>query len=801
MREARDKPDGCDADQTDVERFGFDDPDETWINRLRAAEDLPPLGRIGSIEVIEEIGRGGQGIVYRARQAGIGRPIALKKLRSGVLATPHMQRRFEREIEIVSALNHPNIVRIFGLEVTDSQPMLAMEWIDGVSVDQWAGRIRESPGEPLDALLNVFQSVGAAVKYAHEHGVIHRDLKPSNILIDEQHEPRIVDFGLAKPIKDSVTLASSADVTGESEFLGTPAYASPEQIEGRSDQVDTRSDVYSLGVVLYEMLCGARPYDLGQSWTDAIRRIERVEPSPLGPRTPFRIDRDLEAIVMKALQHEPGQRYQSVESLLADLQRYRRGEAVMAHPPTVSYQLRKLLNRHRTAVLFSTALLTMVLAAAAIITTLSLRAAQTEAGLRREADDQRDHAKVLYERAETARAQAQAEADKAGEIHRFFDWLLTSVAPQAGKGPNVTVREVLEGADQYVATYLEGQPEAEAAIRGTIGSTYTSLGLYNDAIRHLRIALALRIANYGQDDRRTAVSKGNLAAALAAANQVAEAETLEREAVAYFRENCDDADRLVHELYILAEILRRGERYDEAEPLLQEAHEILTRTAEPGNAADIMVLNVLGAVYYAQHKYEQATAVFESLLEQIRRVEAGRHQIGITTLLNNLAGARMGLGDLAGAEVLVREALDIMRQTAGPEHPSTVKYTTNLAQLLVQEGKLQDSEELFRQAIPLTEKAFGASSADTAAVYENYAGLLAAMERPDEAVTYFHKSLDARLAFDDVHNEETQRLVDRFVAFLVEQHREAEASNLHDQIYGQPAPQEESSTDSPSPSR
>ena len=256
-----------------LDGFGFDLPDDDWLDRLRESEAQLNLGRIGSYELIEEVSRGGQGVVFRARQPGTQREIALKRLLAGSFATASMRRRFEREVEAAAALNHPNIVTVFGCETVDGNPQLAMEWVDGVPVTEWVRpRGTDAVSRDPEETLSVFLRIADAVQHAHSRGVLHRDLKPSNVLVDRDGEPHVLDFGLAKRV--DVDSAADVTLTGSADFLGTPAYASPEQFHTDELTLDARSDVYSLGVLLFELLTGESPYGATRNVSELIACVE-----------------------------------------------------------------------------------------------------------------------------------------------------------------------------------------------------------------------------------------------------------------------------------------------------------------------------------------------------------------------------------------------------------------------------------------------------------------------------------------------------------------------------------------------
>jgi serine/threonine protein kinase len=334
----------------------------------QAGEPVLPSDGIPGYRILSEIHRGGQGVVYKATQLATNRTIALKVLLGGAFASLRRRDRFRREIDLVAGLNHPNIVTVYDSGLTpDGQPYLAMEYLDGVPLDQYVRstiRGQTAGGKKiLDDTLRLFSTICAAVSYAHRHGVIHRDLKPSNIRIDANGEPHIVDFGLAKVVAAEVA-TRAPPITMDGEFLGTVAYSAPEQVAGDAALIDTRTDVYSLGVVLYEMLTGHFPYPVVGQMADALRSITETPPEPPSswrrrrngraahePALPFpyRIDAELDTIVLKALAKERDRRYQSAEHLGQDIEHYRAGQPIDAKRDSAIYVLRKTLSRHRLA--------------------------------------------------------------------------------------------------------------------------------------------------------------------------------------------------------------------------------------------------------------------------------------------------------------------------------------------------------------------------------------------------------------------------------------------------------------------
>lgn len=577
--------------------------DADWLAWARRAEAAPPLGRLGPYELIAEIGHGAQGVVYRARQPGTNRDVVVKRLAAGAFATPSMRARFEREIEALGALKHPNIVAVHVAEVVDGQPVVVMEFLAGCPIDRWAGcatpetgaadACPEVPGGPRRArgrrsvreVLAAFAQVCDAVAHAHQRSIVHRDLKPSNILVDGEGQPHVLDFGLAATVEAATRAGSDATrVLLTHAFVGTPAYAAPEQLHGDGRIVDTRSDVFSLGVVLYESLTGAWPFATGDARSaspslakvmDAIRTKEPRRPSSLRPQ----IGAEVDAIVLKTLAKAPQDRYQSADALAADLRRFLTGEPVLAHPPSTLYQLRKLVRRRRLAFATGAAIAGLAVVFAVVSTTLAVRLSQRQEALvaaEQQERQQREIAEAQRQEAQDAQWAAEAEVAKTRAMIHFFETFLFPEGRLTPLRPDVPIREMLDRAAEAVDDgQWRGQPAIAAAVWTMLGRAYCNLGEWTVAEGQLRTALALRDTLRADDARLRSITLCALARAVHGQSRLEESLELYREALALREQALGSVHMdVVPVLWGISEALRDAREFGEAEACLLRAIDI-----------------------------------------------------------------------------------------------------------------------------------------------------------------------------------------------------------------------------------
>ncbi len=716
--------------------------------REPSSGSLPAPDAVSGYEILSEIHRGGQGVVYKAVQIATKRTVALKMLLRGAFATAGQRRRFEREIELVAALRHPNIVTIYESGVTaDGRHYFAMEYVHGAGLDRWISDFRPAldaavscPGFPIsdsqtepamagsqrvraelirdrkssiDQVLGVFSKICQGVTYAHQRGIIHRDLKPGNILIDEGGDTHIVDFGLAKAVGGPGGV--HATMTGE--FMGTFAYASPEQVRGDPDLLDTRTDVYSLGVILYEMLTHRPPYAVDGPMADVLRNITHAEPAR--PSTLRReIDDELDTIVLKALAKDPQRRYQSAAALQQDISHYLNGRPIDAKRDSTWYVLRKTARRYRAAVAVAIAFVTLLIAFAVTMALMYGQAARAE---------QVAHGKQVV---------AETESAKAHQIQKFLRSMLSSVRPEHSGPRQLTVRQVLDAAARRVETELEDQPEVEAAVRHTMADAYHGVGAYDAAEVQARAALGIRRDLLGSEHDDVAESGSLLADVLQEKGQYVEAERLQREALTIYRRiDPPDHARITDVLTRLAQILCYKGDHAATEALVQEVLPQL-RGRDYHQHMLCQALNSLGGSLFRRGEYAAAEPVVREALTIAQSMGLADSWQTVQALMVNLAGILSAQEQYVEAEPLVREALRLRRATLPPGHAQICGALVVLGEILTEAGDEADwaeAEQLLRECVEIREKSLPAGSPSTVEARRMLGRCLARLGRFEEA--------------------------------------------------------------------
>lgn len=678
---------------------------------------------LGAYRIERTLGRGGAGTVYLAVRADerFERKVAVKVLRRGV-ATPEALQRFGSERQILAAIDHPNIARLLDAGTTpDGLPYLVMEHVDGVPVDRYCDRERLSVRERIE----LFERVCAAVQVAHQSLVVHRDLKPGNILVTPEGVPKLLDFGIAK-LLDSSRFPDTGDPTIDEQRLMTPDFASPEQVRG--DAITTASDVYSLGVMLYELLTGRRPLELGHLRLGQMERVvleqtpkrpsavaREAAPDAAGARRsrPDALERtlagDLDTILLQALRKEPQRRYGSVEALADDLARYRHGLPVRAVPDTWAYRARKFVGRHRVAV-----------AAAALV--IALGCAFTVALARQSV------------RLAVERDRAAAEAAKARAVAGFLEEILGTADPLQGLGRETTVAGALEGALPRIAETFSEQPDMEAAVRQSVGQTLLGLGRLEEAEEQVAQALEIRRRLHPEVNHPEVAASLNLLGEIRYENDgLEEAEALYAEALtmrrALYAGDHPDLARTVDNLGNIAHDL--GD-LEEAEARYREAWRMRRRLLGEDHRDVAASLNNLAVLAHDRGDLGRAEELHRQSLAMTRRVLGERHP-EVASSLNNLATILHDRGELAAAEPVYREAVAIAREGLGSGHPGLIVNLHNLAVLLEDLSRLDEAETLYREALTMAESTYGPEHFDRLDARLSLAALLSRQDRWEEA--------------------------------------------------------------------
>jgi serine/threonine protein kinase/Tfp pilus assembly protein PilF len=682
--------------------------------------------RIGPFRIVRVIGHGGMGEVYEAVQEGpLPRTVALKLIRRD-LDTGEVIARFEAERQALARMNHPNIAHVYEAGSTDEgQPYFAMEYVHGKTVTRYCDENRLSFRQRLGLLRQVCEGV----KHAHQKGIIHRDLKPSNVLLalqDGEAVPKIIDFGIAKAIGDT------EGRTRIGERIGTPPYMSPEQSAG--PDVDTRTDIYSLGVLLGELLLGEVPA-VARTGVPTIpsvqaagfgdRAVEIAHRRQTEPLEMVRLLRgDLDWILLKALEEDRERRYSSVAELAIDLDRHLRDEPVLvARPPSVPYRVRKFLRRHRAST------------AAAGIALVALLAGAAAAGIGFV------DARRAEGRAQQESRRAMRDAETARRISNFLTGLFHVSEPDEAKGNLVTAREILDTGARKIAFDLRGQPEVQGALTDTMGVVYQSLGLFDRAEELLRTALALRRRTSGDLGAETASTLYHLAELLRLRGRFAEAGILHRRALAIrqqrFRSNHPDIAESLNGLGLLA----LGEsRYDDAERCFRGAFAIWEKARNP---LAMTALSHLALLYREQGEYDRALPLFEQALAWQER-ELGPEHSDLDANLNNLADIYRNLGQYAKAEALLKRVLAVNERIMGSDHPHVATSLNNLAIVYRAEGRYAEAEALYARCLAIDESMRGPESPDVATSLNNLAVAYREDHKYAQAEPLFLRSLKIR---------------------------------------------------------
>jgi non-specific serine/threonine protein kinase/serine/threonine-protein kinase len=698
--------------------------------------------RIGPYRILQKVGEGGMGEVYEAEQEKpVRRKVALKLIKWG-MDTKQVVARFESERQALALMDHPGIAKVLDAGATEQgRPYFAMEYVKGEPITKYCDKHRLSTRERL----KLFMQVCEGVQHAHQKGIIHRDLKPTNVLVAIQENkpvPKIIDFGVAKATEQRLTEKTVFTQMGV--LVGTPEYMSPEQAEMTGLDIDTRTDVYSLGVMLYELLVGALPFDskeLRKAGFDEIRRkIREDEPSKpstrlntLGdaskesaaqrrtdlPTLKRQLHGDLDWITMKALDKDRTRRYGSPSELAAEVERHLNDEPVQASPPSTAYRAKKFVRRHKVGV--AAGLVVMFALLAGIVgTTFGLV------------------------RASRAEEQAKQEAAAAEKVSDFLIGLFEVSDPSEARGNTITAREILDKGAKGITEGLSDQPELQARLMATMGVVYRELGLYSQAEPLLDHALKTQKRVLGDDHPETLPSKSALAKLYYLQGRSDEGAQLNLEILETRKRVLgDDHPETLHSMNNLALMYLNQGRYDEAEPLCLENLKTQKRVLGDDHPETLRSMHILAGLYVNQGRHDEAEPLYLEALETKKRVFGDDHPDTLNSM-NNVANLYLSQGRDDEAEPLYLETIEIQKRVLGDDHPRTLAYMNNLALLYQVQGRYDEAEPLLVEILEARKRILGDDHPTTLSDMNDLALLYLRQGRYDEAEPLYLRILEAR---------------------------------------------------------
>jgi len=714
-----------------------------------------PGDHIGRYKLLEQIGEGGCGVVYMAEQEEpVRRRVALKVIKLG-MDTKSVIARFEAEWQALALMDHPNIAKVLDAGATDAgRPFFVMELVKAVPITRYCDEHNLS----TMARLSLFVQVCQAVQHAHQKGIIHRDIKPSNIMVadhDGVPVPKIIDFGIAKATTDQ-RLTDKTVFTAFEQFIGTPAYMSPEQAKLSGLDIDTRSDIYSLGVLLYELLTGKTPFDakrLLEAGLDEVRRIIREE-EPMTPSTKLHtlnaaeqttvakhrqseppklehlIRGDLDWIVMKALEKDRARRYETANGLAADIKRHLENEPVIARPPSVSYRLQKSFRRNRLA------FATCGIVAAALL--LGVMGSTWQAVRATKAEKLAEHrlAEVAAERDAKEEARKEAEA-----ISTILTQVFISPSPYRD-GRTITVAETLSNATQKLETELADQPARRAKLLSAIGATYYGLGLFYDAISLQEKARDYYLAASGPESLDTLVATRRVANLYTEVGRLDEAIKLLEQVLTLSRKALGpEHPETINVMQILAGTYNNAGRRDEALKLREESLALSRKVNGPENGITIELMEELAISHLQMGHLRESIPLGEQVLALSAKVLGPEHRQTLRCMYS-LGASYYADGRRDAALKLWEQALPLDRKVNGPEHPLTLKVMSRLAVTYGEVGRHDEALKLSEQVLAINRKFNGPDHPDTLEAMQVLAISYDHAGRHEEAIKLLQEALE-----------------------------------------------------------
>lgn len=766
------------TEETPTSPTGPDDWQSTSLWHTSASTMLTPGDRIGGYVILDMIGQGGFGVVYLAEQTDpVTRQVALKVIKPG-MDSEAVIARFEAERQALAVMNHPHVAKVFdGGATADGRPYFVMEYVQGKPITAYCDEQRLS----IEQRIELFIQVCEAIQHAHMKGLIHRDLKPANVLVEQRADgptPKVIDFGVAKALqRDGIDQTRFTQV---GELIGTPEYMSPEQADPKGLDIDTRTDVYSLGVVLYEMLTGVPPFDAKTLFASGYSGLQRIisEVDPPKPSTRLisaavgrsdsangrnqdseksdteadtsagrspeqiaagrrtdcralarRLKGDLDWIVMKCLEKDRDRRYDTAAALAMELKRHLNNEPVLAGPPSTLYRLKKFARRNRTGVLAGSAVAAMLVLCVCVSILFALTAMKSE------------------RRADAQAAEAQRQSEIAAAVNTFLtEDLIKAVSPDR-LGRDVSMREVLDAAAFQLAHQAEvdgrfaDKLEVKAGIRRALGETYHGLGFYEQAHHHLERQVALLQDVLGDDAVKTLEAHHDLGRVYRSMGDYERAELHLRRAYDGLRAKLGDDDpTTLSATNSVGGLYLEKRQIDRASSYFVKALEGHRRVLGEDDPDTLTAINNMGAVLRAQGRSEEAEPYYREAMEGFRRVFGDDHPDTLTAI-NNMGVLLRSLDRMDAAMPYYREALEGRRRVLGNEHHRTLTSINNMGHLLQSQGLLAEAEGYYREALEGLQRGLGVDHPHTLNVMQALGQVLRAQEKLDEAEPYYRESL------------------------------------------------------------